>query len=69
VSLAHPVETNEIFAHVPEALARGMEARGVGFYRWEEDGRGVLIRLVTSFATTHADIDAVLRAAREAAAG
>ncbi len=64
VSLAQPVETNEIFARIPEAMAHGMEARGVGFYRWEEDRSGVLIRLVTSFATTAAEIDAVLEAAR-----
>ena len=64
VSLVEPVETNEVFARVPEAMAAGMEARGVGFYRWSEDGSGVMIRLVTSFASTVAEIDLALGAAR-----
>ena len=68
VSLAYPVEANELFVRMPEAMASGMEARGIGFYRWSEDAAGVMIRLVTSFASTDGDIDTALDAARIAAA-
>ena len=63
VSLAYPVEANELFVRMPEAVAAGMEARGIGFYRWSTDADGVMIRLVTSFATTADDVDAALNAA------
>ncbi len=67
VSLAYPVEANELFVRMPGAMAAGMEERGIGFYRWSEDAAGVMIRLVTSFASTIADIDAALDAARAVA--
>ena len=66
VSLVDRVEANEIFARVPEAMAAGMERRGIGFYRWSEDASGVVIRLVTSFASTEADITTALDAAASA---
>lgn len=59
VELVAPVEANEIFARVPPALADTLEAGGIGFYRWAPDGERLVIRLVTSFATTDADLDAV----------
>ena len=67
VSLAYPVEANELFVWLPDLLASGLERAGVGFYRWASDGRRVLARMVTSFATTIADIDAVLGVARRIA--
>jgi threonine aldolase len=57
VELAHPVEANEIFAHMPEAMASRLRQSGAQFYDWgaATDGRK-LIRLVLSFLTPEADI-------------
>ena len=46
---------------MPEALAARLEGAGVGFYRWSSDGARVLVRLVTSFATPMAHVEALLR--------
>ncbi|MBS0400523.1 MAG: low specificity L-threonine aldolase, partial [Proteobacteria bacterium] len=34
VRLLQPVEANEVFAALPEAMAAGLEKQGFGFYRW-----------------------------------
>lgn len=66
--LAWEAQANEVFAVLPEAKAAAAEAAGARFYRWEvprerpdllESGE-VLIRLVTSFATTPQDVDTFL---------
>ena len=36
----------------------------MGFYRWAEDASGVIIRLVTSFASRSHEIDRAVDAAR-----
>jgi len=59
--LVHPVDANEIFIALPEAIIGGLEADGFGFYRM--GGAGV-IRLVASFNSSDADVDALLAAAR-----
>jgi len=52
VKLAQPVEANEIFVYLPEALANRLRSDGAAFYDWEPPAAGrVLARLVTSFAT------------------
>jgi threonine aldolase len=67
VELAHPVEANEIFARLPEAMIAGLQERGFGFYRWgPEENREV--RLVASFDTRPEDVEAFLAAARALAA-
>jgi len=35
VHLCHPVEANEIFIQLPEAVIEGLVADGFQFYRWE----------------------------------
>jgi threonine aldolase len=62
IRLCHPVEANEVFVEVPEALIRALLAQGFQFYRWpgEQDTR---LRLVTAFSTQPADVDALLDAA------
>ena len=52
VELIHPAQANEVFARLPERVLDRLETDGFGFYRY---GHGV-IRLVTSFATTEADV-------------
>jgi threonine aldolase len=67
VSLLHPVEANELFVLMPEAVIDRLEAAGFQFYRWET-AEGPCIRLVTAFDTEagHADglIAAIVAAAR-----
>ena len=63
VELVPPVEANEIFARLPEAMIAGLLERGFGFYRWgPEENREV--RLVASFDTRPEDVEAFLAAAR-----
>jgi threonine aldolase len=63
--LRHPVEANEIFVEMPEAMIAALFAKGFHFYRW--DGlQGNCIRLVTAFDTDIADVDAFLATARGA---
>lgn len=68
IRLLHPVEANEIFAALPEAVVATLEAAGFGFYRWPAATAPgeVAIRLVTSFATPPDAPEALLRAARDA---
>ncbi len=66
--LVHPVEANEVFTALPEPVVEALEGNGFGFYRMgggPDDGSdgGVVIRLVASFNTTDADVDAFLAAA------
>ena len=67
VTLAHPVEANEVFVWLPEHVATGMEEAGVGFYRWTRNGARVLARMVTSFVTPLTHIDAAIGVARRVA--
>ena len=59
--LAHPVEANEMFLHLPIAVIEGLLAAGFLFYRWTPDGD--LVRLVTAFDTDPAHVDAMIAAA------
>jgi threonine aldolase len=60
-----PVQANELFVAVPEKLIHALESEGFHFYRWPwlEVNDGAAIRLVTSYATTEADVDDFLRCA------
>ncbi len=58
----HPVEANEIFISLPEPVIAGLEQAGFAFYRWTEEGPGV-IRLVTAFNTEPAHVSELLRTA------
>ena len=66
VTLLQPVEANELFAAVPERLIGALESEGFHFYRWPwlKVSDGAAIRLVTSYATTVADVDDFLESAR-----
>jgi threonine aldolase len=59
--LAYPVEANEVFAVLPEAAIDALEGEGFGFYRM---GGAGMIRLVASFNTGDADVDAFVAAAK-----
>ena len=64
-NLAHPVEANEVFVHLPDETAARLRKAGAVFYDWEppEEGR-TLIRLVTSFATPAEDVANFIRIAK-----
>ena len=53
------MESNEIFAAFPESLIVALEREGFHFYRWPwlKVADGAAVRLVTSYATTEADVD------------
>jgi threonine aldolase len=65
VHLVQPVQANELFVAMPDRMIDALLAEGFEFYRWPVPA-GVfsqVIRLVTSFCTTAADVDAFVAAA------
>jgi threonine aldolase len=52
----HPVEANAAFIAMPDALYRGLKERGWVIYNFI----GGAVRLMCSWSTTDADIDAFL---------
>jgi threonine aldolase len=65
--IEHPVEANEIFVTLPEAVVAGLEADGFTFYRWAGPGT-TMLRLVTAWDTDPAHVAAFLASARRHAA-
>ena len=61
--LVHPVDANEIFVELPEAVIAGLLADGFDFHRWGDELCRT-VRLVTAFDTADADVDALVGAAR-----
>jgi len=64
IELVQPVEANEVFALMSAALIASLRAQGFEFYEWparRADQRPV-VRLVTAYDMTSADIDALLAA-------
>ena len=70
-----PVEANEVFVALPKALEARLKAAGASYYPWDTDSLPrnavvgddrVLVRLVTSFATTDVEIDRFVAVARAA---
>ena len=65
VEIAHPVQSNAVFARLPDAIVARLREAGGGFYDWTPPANGkTLIRLVTSFATPDADIARFVEIAR-----
>ncbi len=64
--LCHPVEANEVFVTLPEAVILGLQSAGFQFYRWPDD-RSNTLRLVAAFDTRAADVQALIEAAQRAA--
>jgi threonine aldolase len=65
VKLLQPVQANEVFVELAEPVVAALETQ-FKFYRWplHVSDRGAAIRLVTSYATPAADVDAFVAAAR-----
>jgi threonine aldolase len=69
-----PVEANLVFAVIPRGIHKRLQTAGATYYVMQSeslpetvvvDNDSVLVRLVTSFATTDADIDRFVVIARE----
>jgi threonine aldolase len=60
--IAFPVEANEVFVTLPEAVIQGLEGDGFRFYRWPDD-TATMLRLVTAFNTAPEHVDAFLASA------
>jgi threonine aldolase len=63
--LVQSVDANEVFMVMPEETVAALESQGFHFYRWplHVTSSGVAIRLVTSYASLDADVDAFIVAA------
>jgi threonine aldolase len=58
VQVVHPVEANEIFASMPNALAQKIRDAGAQFYDWgASTHERTLVRFVLSFLTPEQDIE------------
>jgi len=57
LTTAHPVEANAVFVRLPDALIRGLRERGWTIYNFIG---GDVARLMCSWQTTDADIDALV---------
>lgn len=68
VELLQPVQSNEIFLRLSDALAEGLHERGFEFHPWPHTGPDVY-RMVTSFATPEAAVDGCIEAARQLTGG
>ncbi len=71
IALMQPVEANEIFALMPVGLITALRAQGFEFYQWPVppvDDQPI-VRLVTAYDMTAADIDALLAAIPQAPGG
>lgn len=60
VSLRYPVEGNEVFIRLPDALATHLQSSGAKFYPWP----GGCYRFVCAWSTTDAEMDALVAALR-----
>lgn len=61
VTVAYPVQANEVFATMPDAMVARLKAGGAQFHPWSWDGR--MHRFVCSFDKTEADVAALLKLA------
>lgn len=66
IRLVQPVEANELFVSMSDDLIKALLTDGFEFYRWAVPlgDSGPVVRLVTAFCTTAADVDEFVAAAR-----
>ena len=60
-----PIEANELFLAMPEAMIAGLRAEGFAFHRWlvPPGETGPVVRMVTSFAMRPEEVDVPVAAA------
>jgi threonine aldolase len=61
VELVHPVETNAVFARLPVAAIAALRAE-FRFLTWEEHATHPVVRWMTAFDTTDAEVDRLVAA-------
>ncbi|MBI1182453.1 MAG: low specificity L-threonine aldolase [Alphaproteobacteria bacterium] len=66
VEIVHPVEANEVFVRMPEAMADGLRLQGFQFLDWPKAGRGGR-RLVASANATDDEVRGFVAAAKDLA--
>lgn len=67
VSIGYPTDINEVFASFPDGVAERLRNAGAAFYPWVTPGdqaAGKMQRLITSFRTQNADIEAFIAIVR-----
>ncbi len=67
VKFCHPVQANEMFLTLPQAIIDGLTQEGFQFYQWTGDencSAGIMVRLVTAFNTSPEDVTHFVSAAR-----
>ncbi len=76
VRLPWPSDVNEVFAVLPSSVDKALKKNGAVYYPWSAAALGeadrpakgaAFVRLVTSFATDPADVDAFVAVAKKAA--
>jgi threonine aldolase len=68
VRLCYPVQANELFLQLPEAVISGLLADGFKFYPWGGEDSST-VRLVTAFNTQETDVTALIAAANHYSLG
>ena len=64
-ALTHPVDGNQLFVRLPGATIEALTADGFMFHRWPETVAGAtVVRLVTAFDTSEADVAGFIDAAK-----
>lgn len=63
VNLAYPVEANEVFPMLSEAMRDGLRRDGFQFYDWPDAGPDA-VRMICAYDTAESDVDALLASAR-----
>jgi len=66
LEIVRPVEANFVFVRIPPPLVETLRARGFDFYDWQLFGPDVY-RLATAWATTDAEVDALIDVVRTSA--
>jgi threonine aldolase len=64
--LGWPPATNELFPVMAKETAARLREGGARFHTWQDLGEEEMVRLVTSFATTEAEVDGLLALLGEA---
>jgi threonine aldolase len=65
VEIAAPVQTNMVFARMPEDMTARLRAQGAEFHDWAPPAEGrVVVRLATAFATPDGDVTKLIELAR-----
>ena len=66
VRLVQAVEANELFVAMPDSMIESLFSDAFEFYRWAAPTgvTGPVVRLVTAYCTTEADVDALVAAAQ-----